>query len=329
MPPLFGYVSTTAKPSSQVLLSTPQVDPLLVEWQYGLGRVVVWTSDAKNRWAQDWVGWSEFGRFWAAAVKRTIPSPIDRNNQVTVTPDSRGVRITVDSISDDRAYVNFMKTQATLVTPEQQEQQLELPQVAPGRYEASAPASVEGPYFLNITQQGPDGQTVVGRPAGFVVSYSPEYRALDPNQDLRTQLARLTGGRQLADPLATFDRSLQAGGSPREIWPLLVALAAMVFLLDVAVRRLRLAMLDLRQAGATIGARVVGRAQAVAAPAQARLLAAKDRIVVETPSLSGRATTSTRAGRGPGQAAANQPTTSAALSSRLLEAKRRAGPKGE
>lgn len=326
MPMLRGYVSTTPKPSSQVLLITQQVDPLLAEWQYGLGRVVVWMSDAKNRWAQDWVGWGDFGRFWASIVKRTIPSPIDRNNQVTVTPDNRGVRVTVDSVSDDRAYVNFMKTRATVVTPDQQQVNVDLPQVAPGRYEVDIPVSGEGPYFLNIMQQGPDGQAQVGRPAGFVVPYSPEYRTLKTNTDLLLQLARATGGRQLVDPLTTFDHTVPAGGSPREIWPVLVALASVLFLLDIAVRRLRLALLDLRRAGAQAGARLLGRAQAVAAPAQARLLAAKGRIVVETPSLTGRAVTPPLSSRD-SAAPTQQPASSSALSSRLLEAKKRAKPR--
>ena len=326
MPPLFGYVSTTPKASSQVLLATSQVDPLLAEWQYGLGRVVVWTSDAKNRWAQEWVSWPEFGRFWAAAVKRTIPSPVDRNNQVTVTPDDRGVRITVDSVADDRSYVNFLRTQATLITPDQQQSNLELPQVAPGRYEVEVPASTEGPYFLNIVQQGSDGVAQVSRPAGFVVSYSPEYRSLRPNGDLLAQIARITGGRQLGDPLQTFEASAPAGGSPRELWPILVALAATLFLLDVAVRRLRLALLDIRRAALQFGARAVGRAQLAAAPAQARLLAAKSRIVVETPTLSGAPRPQATAGRtdAEGRPVSPQAASSAALSSRLLEAKRRA-----
>jgi hypothetical protein len=206
-----------------------------------------------------------------------------------------------------------------------------LPQVAPGRYEAEVPTSSEGPYFLNISQQGPNGEAQVGRPAGFVVPYSPEYRTLRVQSELLPQLARATGGRQLVDPLATFDHSVPAGGSPREIWPLLLTLAAILFLLDVAVRRLRLALLDVRRGSAALGARLVGRAQAVAAPAQARLLAAKSRITVETPTLSGRAGAagSTHTGRGEGQPAANQPASSSVLSSRLLEAKRRAQPKEE
>jgi hypothetical protein len=104
-----------------------------------------------------------------------------------------------------------------------------------------------------------------------------------------------------------------------------------LFLLDVAVRRLRLALLDLRRSAALQGARLLGRAQAVAGPAQARLLAAKGRVVVDTPTLSGRPGTTvqtpgTRAEPGP-QRQVNQPASSAALSSRLLEAKKRAKPK--
>lgn len=331
MPLLQGYVSTTPKPASQVLLVSHQVDPLLAEWQYGLGRVVVWTSDAKNRWAQDWVSWPDFDRFWAAAVKRTIPSPIDRNNQVTVTPDNRGVRITVDSMADDKSYVNFLQTQATLVTPDQLQTSLQLPQVAPGRYEVEVPASAEGPYFLNITQQGPDGAAQTGRPAGFVVAYSSEYRTVRPNTDLLRSLARATNGRQLIEPVETFDHSLPAGGRPREIWPLLVGLASVLFLLDVAVRRLRLALLDIRRAGLLYGSRLLGRAQAATAPAHARLLAAKGRVVVDAPTLSGRPGVQTTGASGlstdAAQTATTQPASSAALSSRLLEAKKRAKPK--
>jgi Mg-chelatase subunit ChlD len=326
MPILRGYVSTTPKPASQTLLVTKQVDPLLAEWQYGLGHVIVWTSDAKNRWAQDWVSWPDFGKFWANVVKRTIPSPIDRNNQVTVTPDSAGVRISVDSLTDEKSYVNFLQTKAVLVAPNDQQTTLELPQVAPGRYEVEVPASTEGPYFLNIVQQGQDGQAQVSRPAGFVVPYSPEYRTLRANTDLLGQLARATGGQMLLEPEQAFDHTLPAGSSPRDVWEPLVVLAGLLLLFDVALRRLRLALLDFRRAGERVGGELLGRAQAVITPAQERLLAAKERVIVETPTLSGRATPPTpRAdgGRQPPSAERPQPGSASALSNRLLEAKRR------
>jgi len=56
-PPLRGYVRFLARPTTDLILRAGPEDPLLVRWQYGLGRAAVFTSDAKNRWPQPgWLG---------------------------------------------------------------------------------------------------------------------------------------------------------------------------------------------------------------------------------------------------------------------------------
>ena len=55
LPQLRGYNGTTAKPAAQTVLVTARDDPLLAQWQYGLGRSVAWTSDSTGRWAKDWL----------------------------------------------------------------------------------------------------------------------------------------------------------------------------------------------------------------------------------------------------------------------------------
>ncbi|MED5279068.1 MAG: VWA domain-containing protein, partial [Verrucomicrobiota bacterium] len=49
-PQLLGYVATSEKPRAETPLLTTQGDPLLAHWQYGLGRAVAFTSDAKAKW---------------------------------------------------------------------------------------------------------------------------------------------------------------------------------------------------------------------------------------------------------------------------------------
>ena len=50
-PLLMGYVSTTRQGDrAKVLLVSDYGDPILAKWNYGLGRSVAFTSDAKNRW---------------------------------------------------------------------------------------------------------------------------------------------------------------------------------------------------------------------------------------------------------------------------------------
>jgi hypothetical protein len=330
MPPLLGYVSTTPKPTSQVLLISNQVDPVLSEWQYGLGHVVAWTSDVKNRWAQDMLNWPQFSQFWSQVVKRTIPTPVDRNLQVQITPEGSTARVTVDSVSDDKTYQNFLKTSATVVDPSNVQSQVTLPQVAPGRYETRIPIGGDGAYFLNIMQSDGTGAVVGARPAGFVIPYSQEYRDLRANPDLLGQLAGLTSGRVVEDPKSVFDRERRVDGQPRELWPWLMVLAALLFIFDVAARRLRLGWMDAERAWSYVLDNWLGRARLAAAPAAARLLAAKGRISIEGGGLAAGRRGAAANRNGPAAAGAvatsSRTASSSALGARLLDAKRRAGP---
>ncbi len=72
-PPLKGYVRFISKPTADTILKVDEEDPLLVRWQYGLGRAVVFTSDAKSRWAADWVTWKGFDKLWTNTFRDLLP----------------------------------------------------------------------------------------------------------------------------------------------------------------------------------------------------------------------------------------------------------------
>ena len=71
-PFLLGYVVTRPKPTAEVILATEAGDPLLAWWRYGLGMSVAFTSDAKARWAAEWLSWPQFGQFWAQVVRHSL-----------------------------------------------------------------------------------------------------------------------------------------------------------------------------------------------------------------------------------------------------------------
>jgi len=52
---------------------TARDDPLLAQWQYGLGRSVAWTSDSTAKWARNWLGWKGFSQFFSQLVGWTFP----------------------------------------------------------------------------------------------------------------------------------------------------------------------------------------------------------------------------------------------------------------
>jgi Mg-chelatase subunit ChlD len=242
-PPLRGYVATTPKPQSTVLLASTQLDPVLSEWQYGLGRVMAWTSDAKNTWASRWLQWPDFAQFWAQVVKRTNRSPEDPDRQISVSIEGTQARITLDAQTGteqtDRHYLNFLPTQAVVVDPHGVQSTLSLPQVAPGRYQASMPVQNDGVYTLTATQTAPDGTPLL-RSGGFVVPYSPEYAMSATDQSQLDAIARQTGGRLITDPADAFAHTLPSVGAPRPLWPLLMGLVALLFVADVGVRRVRI-----------------------------------------------------------------------------------------
>ena len=61
-PFLLGYVATQPRPTAETFLVSDRGDPLLASWQYGLGKSVAFTSDAKARWGSDWLEWPGYGK---------------------------------------------------------------------------------------------------------------------------------------------------------------------------------------------------------------------------------------------------------------------------
>ncbi|MBC7967252.1 MAG: VWA domain-containing protein, partial [Fuerstia sp.] len=81
-PELLGYVMTRPKPTSEVILVTGKGDPLLVWWRYGLGMTAAFTSDAKRRWADEWMKWPGYGKFWTQVVRQTMRKSDTRGMQI-------------------------------------------------------------------------------------------------------------------------------------------------------------------------------------------------------------------------------------------------------
>jgi len=248
LPALRGYIATTAKPAAQVLLASNQADPVLSEWQYGLGRVLAWTSDAKGQWAADWVAWPQFGQFWSQVVRRSLPPQVDQNVQTTITTRGPLAHIAVDSVTPDHKFRDNLQSKVTIFDPKQRRTDVALEQSAPGRYEGNFAANEQGTYLLQVVQSDPDGSHMTSQTSGYVVPYSPEYRELGTNTQLLGQLAAATGGAVLTEPVQAFKHDLPQASGARDLAPYLLVLALFGFLFDVAIRRLRLTTLDIAAA---------------------------------------------------------------------------------
>ncbi|MCX7683565.1 MAG: glutamine amidotransferase [Anaerolineae bacterium] len=258
LPPLLGYNGTTPKQTAHVALVSERGDPLLAQWQYGLGRAVAWTSDLKGQWAVEWVGWERFNAFVAQLVGWTLPRP-DESLQVTTRLDGAEVHLKVDSADQSGRPRDLLETRATLVGPRLVTQTVPLEQTAAGRYEGRTTVSEPGTYLIHIVQYDTKGEPVAQQTAGLVVPYSPEYQRTGQGTTLLNELVRATGGRVLEAPEMAFAPMHQPVTRARPLWPALLLTAALLFPFDVGARRLRITKADLRSLGAWIRERIPRR----------------------------------------------------------------------
>ncbi len=259
LPPLLGYNGTTPKSTAQVALVSPKGDPVLAQWQYGLGRAVAWTSDLKGQWATDWVGWKRFNTFAAQLVGWTLPEPANEGMQVSARLDGAEALLTVDAFDEQGRPRDLLQTEANLIGPDLSSQTVELEQTAAGRYQGSAQVSEPGTYLVQVVQRDQAGEPVAQRTTGLAVPYSPEYKRTGQGDSLLTDLARATDGGLLASTQAAFAPTRQPASRSRPLWPALLLLAALLFPLDVAARRLRLTPADWRRLLDWMRARLRGR----------------------------------------------------------------------
>lgn len=252
LPPLKGYIATSSKLTAQVVLQGGQEqDPLLAQWQYGLGRAVAWTSDAKGQWAGDWVTWVDFPRFWTQVIRWTIVEGSSGALESQVRLEEDRAVVTAEVLKADGAFYNHLDMTLTIISPGLDPQAIPLEQVAPGLYEGRFQPGEVGTYLLHLAGQNGD-TPVVAQTRGLVLTYSPEYRQTHLDATLLPDLAAIGRGRVLSldAPADAFDHSLPPARSTTALWPWLLLAAILLWPFDVALRRVVLGREELRQAWA-------------------------------------------------------------------------------
>ena len=210
-------------------------------------------------------------RFTGQLAGWVLPEPASTNLQTTLSMQGNAVVLDVDALDDAGRPWNFVDVQATVIGPDLVSRRVTLSQTAPGHYAAKAPANAEGTYLVQIVAgqagaaAGRDAVSVPGAAAatttGFVVPYSPEYKrgAATAGQALLRDLAQGTGGRQVAAAGEAWARTGPPAHAAQPASTPLLLLAALLFPLDVAVRRLRLSRRDWGELWRRLGAGLKAR----------------------------------------------------------------------
>ncbi len=302
-PPLLGYNVSSAKPGATVALTAPDHrDPVFAYWRYGLGRTFAFTSDDRPHWATRWLGWPGYTRFWAQTLRWSLRQNTDADFQSTLTNDNGKGHLVVDAFTANGGFVNAAKITANVVAPDLSLKPVTLSQTGPGRYEGGFDADQTGPYLVNVRrgEAAPNGPAPPSQTVSLVVPYSPEFRTLGPNLPLLTRLAEGTGGKIQNDAGQIYRDAPSWVVGVKDIGPPLLLWAALLFLADIAVRRLLIRPAKVRDTVAANAQNVSARAAAY----RETVAAAKPTAQPSSPQMSKllERKTSTRTAEGTGDA---------------------------
>jgi len=231
-PPLRGYVRFTARPTAELILRADPEDPLLVRWQYGLGRAAVFTSDAKNRWAASWVTWPGFDKLWANIFRDLLPHA--QSSEATAEFDRAANELVVDYRLGRNVAEPAVVPGIYAFGPNGFQSPLKVTKMAAGHYRARLGIGERQGLF----RVRPLAESRAFPEVGF---YRQEDEMLEygSNDQLLHQVAAATGGRYNPPLNALFDADGRSIRATLELWPGLLALALVLNLAELVMRKWR------------------------------------------------------------------------------------------
>jgi len=229
-PPLRGYVRYIAKPTADTILNAAERDPLLVRWQYGLGRAVVFTSDAKSRWAASWLAWSGFDRLWANVARDLLPHA--QTSEAEAEYDSSSDELVIDYCLGRKVEEPAGIPDIYVIGPNGFRRPVKVSKVAAGSYRGVVPIGRNQGLF----RVRPLVESRAFPEIGF---YRQEDELLDysSNEVLLRQIAKSTGGRFQPAAKDVFNAGGRSVPSSMELWPGLLALAILLNLIELLLRK--------------------------------------------------------------------------------------------
>ena len=241
-PPLKGHTIIEAKENVEVPLVTNimgKTDPILADWRYGLGKVVIYASDANARWSSKWINWAMFNKFWSQVVRWSMRDISKANYDIKIKSDDDTVSLQIESSS---LLEDGTKMTVSIISPDYagNGQDLLMKQVAPKRFISELKDVDPGIYNLKISRTR-DGKVIDFKTKGLLVPEKivtkPLEYAVQGNNTLQLKnIAEITGGKYnpKKEDITVEEEEIIIFKS---LAGFLIPLALFLFIADIAVRK--------------------------------------------------------------------------------------------
>jgi hypothetical protein len=174
---------------------------------------VAFTSDAKSRWAAEWVSWTGYSKFWAQVVRHAMRKSDAKGIFVQVAQKDKKATVTLDAVNMKGTYLNEADTDLTIIEPGGGETKLKMTQTAPGRYIGEFDAGKPGTYHIQMMQKV-NGALTTQQSRALVVNYDDELRLRPTDEKLLASIAEVSGGAYRPSPEQIFASSERTATRP-------------------------------------------------------------------------------------------------------------------
>ena len=233
IPSLLGYIGTSIKENAVEILSSSHDEPILAAMQYGIGRTVSFTSDVNGQWSKNYLAWEYGPQLIKNMVYFTIPK-YGEEGYLNITQEGNEAKIEFynDNVSKDANVKGIYNGENGEVG------EFELTQVEPGKFSANVPLDSLGFYNFNIREEE-NGEIINSYKGAFALQYSDEYK-FNTNAEKLDVVVKETKGSFINKAEEVFEGKLQREYKKINLTNSLLVLSLLLFMLDIAYRRLNL-----------------------------------------------------------------------------------------
>ena len=240
LPTLSGYIGSTLREDATLAMTIGENDPLLAYHDYGKGQVLAFMSDLSGDWSEGWYT----NQKCAQLILQMIGA--------VLTPDSSSSALSLSAEQHGKTAVVTLETDlsiadnAVILTCDYGKNSVNhiLYTVGRGLYQADVPTDKTGVYTFTAKLYDDKGLIVDFTTLSHAVSYSSEYDLFaQSGRQLMEDISAATGGEFILygttekDLLNAEERSVSY---IKELFVPFAIVALVLYLIDVAIRRIRL-----------------------------------------------------------------------------------------
>lgn len=228
-----GYVSTSLKNNSELILKTDKDEPLLASWNYGLGKVSAWTSDAGKLWSNRLFS-SDSGKLMFLNIINDVLIN-NSTEDINISSSQKGSNVNI-ILGKEELSTAIISDQIILID-ELGREKIFKGNIYNNQFVKATINNIEEGLYIVKSSAVLDGKKIY-KTSPLLINYSSEYD-MTSSEDVSDDLVKKLDALFIEESSQVFTDMKSKVYEKKDFSDLFLILAIIVFILDIYIRRFR------------------------------------------------------------------------------------------